>query len=244
MVRSTRLGISVYTPPPLVPVRALATVASVLIAAVCVANLYGTWTAWNAYSVVVDYLAGLPGVTDSDLFAADDATMAAVWVNLLVFVASVAVFLTWLWRARVNSERLSGVHHRMGRGWTIGSWFCPVVNLWFPRRIVDDIWRASRPGVPADQWEIHPLPLSPLVRAWWLVLIAGYVMQYLLRLQTNMTEVSVGYFQTIAVYSTINAGLAILAGVLLIRVVRQITEWQSTPRAAVEGAAHQQAPPA
>jgi hypothetical protein len=29
----------------------------------------------------------------------------------------------------VNSERLSRVHHRMGRGWTIGAWFCPVVNL-------------------------------------------------------------------------------------------------------------------
>lgn len=231
-----------HTPPPLTPVRTLATVASVLIVAVCAANLYGTWTAWNAHSVVADYLAGLPGITDSDLYAADDATMTAIWVNLLVFVASVAVFLTWLWRARVNSERLSGVRHRMGRGWTIGSWFCPVVNLWFPRRIVDDIWRASRPGVPADQLQIDPLPLSPLVRAWWLVLIVNYVMQYFLRLQTNSSDVTVGYFETIAVYSTISTGLMLLAGVLLIRVVRQITQWQSTPRTATDSTAHQQAP--
>jgi hypothetical protein len=163
-------------------------------------------------------------------------------VSLLAMVASVTVFLTWLWRARVNSERLSGVRHRMGRGWTIGAWFCPVVNLWFPRRIVDDIWRASRPGVPADQLQIDPLPLSPLVRAWWLVLIANYAMQYLLRLQTNTSDVTVGYFETIAVYSTISTGLMLVAGVLLIRVVRQITEWQTIPRTTMEGTAHQQAP--
>ncbi len=36
-------------------------VTAVLIAAVCAANLYGTWTAWNAHSVAADYVAGLPG---------------------------------------------------------------------------------------------------------------------------------------------------------------------------------------
>ncbi|MGB3437377.1 MAG: DUF4328 domain-containing protein [Actinophytocola sp.] len=233
-----------YTPPPLTPVRTLATAASVLIAAVCATNLYGTWAAWNAHSVVDDYVAGLPGVTDSDLYAADDATMTAIWVSLAALVASATVFLIWLWRARVNSERLSGVHQRMSRGWTIGAWFCPIVNLWFPRRIVDDIWRASRPGVPADQLQIDPLPLSPLVRAWWLVVIANYLMMYILRAQTNSSDITVEYFETIAIYSTISAGLVLVAGVLLIRVIRQITEWQSTPRTAMEGTAYQQAPQA
>jgi hypothetical protein len=203
---------------------------TVLIGAVCAANLYEVWTAWNAHSVVADYVAGLPGVSDGDLYAADDASMTAVWVSLLVLVGSVTVFLVWLWRARVNSERLSGVRHRMGRGWTIGAWFCPIVNLWFPRRIVDDIWRASRPGVPADQLQIDPLPLSPLVRAWWLLLIGNYLMQYVVSGQVDPSDVTVGYFETIAVYSTISAGVMLVAGALLIRIVRQITEWQSTPR--------------
>lgn len=227
-----------HSPLALTPVRTLATVVSVLIGAVCATYLYGTWTTWNAHFVVADYVAGLPGVTDSDLYAADDASTSAVWVSLLALVASVTVFLIWLWRARVNSELLSGVHHRMGRGWTIGAWFCPIVNLWFPRRVVDDIWRASRPGVPADHRQIDSLPLSPLVRAWWLLLIANYLMQYLLRLQTNTNDVTVDYFETIAVYSTISSGLMVVAGILLIRVVRQITAWQTTPR--TDSAAHQQ----
>jgi hypothetical protein len=67
-------------------------------------------------------------------------------------------------------------------------------------------------------------------------------MQYFLRLQTNSSDVTVGYFQTIAVYSTISTGLMLVAGALLIRVVRQITEWQTTPRTAMESTTHQQAP--
>jgi hypothetical protein len=35
--------------------------------------------------------------------------------------------------------------------------------------------------------------------------------------------------QTIAVYSAISTGLLFVAGVLLIRVIRQVTEWRTTP---------------
>jgi hypothetical protein len=64
---------------------------------------------------------------------------------------------------------------------------------------------------------------------------------YFLRLQNNSSDVTVDYFETVAVYSTISAGLVLVAGALLIRVVRQITEWQSTPCIAMEHTTHQQA---
>jgi hypothetical protein len=104
---------------PLAPVRALATATSVLIVIVCAADLYITWTAWNTHSAVSDYLAGLPGSSVDDLAAADNATTSAAWVNMLAIVASTTVFLTWLWRARVNSERMAHLTHRLSRGWTI-----------------------------------------------------------------------------------------------------------------------------
>ncbi|MFE9498788.1 DUF4328 domain-containing protein [Streptomyces collinus] len=41
--------------------------------------------------------------------------------------------------------------HTNSRGWAICGWFCPVVNLWFPRRVALDTWDAGaawadRPG--------------------------------------------------------------------------------------------------
>lgn len=117
------------------------------------------------------------------------------------------------------------------------------MNLWFPRRVVDDIWRTSRPGVRADQLQIEPLPLSPLVRAWWLAFIANHLVRTILRFQFGSGDVTVGDFETIAVYSTIATGFLLLAGGLLIRVINQITEWQSTPRAVGEGTARQRTYP-
>ncbi|HEU5486048.1 MAG TPA: DUF4328 domain-containing protein [Microlunatus sp.] len=232
-----------HAPIPLAPVRGLATAANVLIGVVCIADLYRTWTAWNAYFVVADYSADRSGRDGDDLIASDNAVQAASSALWLTSVAAAAVFLTWLWRARVNSERLSPVMHRMPRGWTIGAWFCPIVNLWFPRRIVDDVWRASRPGVPADQRLIEPLPLSPLVRVWWFALISSYIVLFLGGLSfPSWDAVVVDYFETVAVYSTFSTLLVITAGVLLIKVVRQITEWQSTPRVTPDGFTRQRAP--
>ncbi|OLF19052.1 hypothetical protein BU204_04175 [Actinophytocola xanthii] len=206
-----------------------------LVLVVCAANLFATWAAWNTHSVAADYLAGLPGVGEDELLAVDDTALAALWVNLIAIVASVAVFLTWLWRARVNSEAMSNVQHRLSRGWTIGAWFCPVVNLWFPRRIMDDIWRASRPDVPPNHYAAESLPQSPLVRAWWLAVVVDYAVQYLHRIQSRSSEVTLGSIKTQAIYSTISTVLVVVAGVLLVRVIREITGWQAAPVGGPQG---------
>jgi hypothetical protein len=116
------------------------------------------------------------------------------------------------------------------------------VNLWSPRRIVDDIWRASRPDVPADQYLVDPLPLSPLIRAWWFTILANNVLLVLLHLRSPRIDVTLDVLKTNAVYSTLSTLLIIAAGIPLIKVVRQITEWQSTPRVTPEELTYQQAP--
>ncbi|MGW4561839.1 DUF4328 domain-containing protein [Streptomyces sp. NPDC004561] len=83
----------------------------------------------------------------------------------LALAAAAVVYLCWLWRVRANAEVFRPDGHRMGRGWTIGGWFCPVVNLWFPRRIVVDVWDASAPwGMRAGR--------AP-VNAWWTLWLLG-----------------------------------------------------------------------
>lgn len=233
-----------YPSTPLAPVRNLGTAANALILAVCATNIYSTWTDWNTYSVVTDYVDDVPGVGEADLYAADNATTVAFVVGLIALVAAGIVFLTWLTRARANAERMNNVQHRMSRGWTVGAWFCPIVNLWFPRRIVDDIWRASRPGVPADQYRVDGLPLSPLVRVWWFLMIADYLVQLLARFEARReftAETLLSQMKTIAVYTTISTVFSIAAAVVLIKVMRQLVEWQSAPRPAADGLSQQQA---
>jgi hypothetical protein len=213
----------------LLPVRPIATVATTMLFANCAANVFGTWTDWRRYEVAADYVAGEPGVGVADLVTADNLAMGAVWLAVLALLAAATVFLTWLWRTRVNAERLCRAQHRLSRGWTIGAWFVPVVNLWFPRQVVDDIWRTSRPGVPEDTYRVDGLEPSPLVRVWWYTMIANVLVILALRAETR-GDVTLDVLKAAAVYGTVSTLLLLVGATLLSQVIRRITHWQSMPR--------------
>jgi hypothetical protein len=216
-------------PLALLPVRPISTVATTMLFTTCAANVFATWTDWHRFAVATDFVAEEPGVGIADLVSADNLAMGAAWLTFLAVAATVAVFLTWLWRTRVNAERLCRAEHRMSRGWTVGSWFVPVVNLWFPLRIVEDVWRTSRPGVPQDTDRVDGLPQSPLVRAWWSAVLANVAVLVVLRVGTR-GEGPIEALRSTATYDTVSTLLLLIAAVLLSRVIHQITQWQSTPR--------------
>jgi hypothetical protein len=213
----------------LLPVRPIATVATTMLFANCAANVFGTWTDWHRYQVAADYVAGEPGVGVADLVSADNLAMGAVWLAVLALLAAATVFLTWLWRARVNAERLCRAQHRWSRGWTIGAWFVPVVNLWFPRQVVDDIWRTSKPGVPKDTYRVDGLEPSPLVRAWWYTMLVNVLVVLVLRAETR-GEVTLDVLKAAALYGTVSTLVLLVGATLLSQVIRRITHWQSMPR--------------
>lgn len=62
-------------------------------------------------------------------------------LNLLLFTGIAVVFLVWFYRVRKNAG-MWGPQSR-SQGWTIGGWFCPVVNAWYPVQIMRDVWRTS-----------------------------------------------------------------------------------------------------
>ncbi|MFD7707445.1 DUF4328 domain-containing protein [Streptomyces sp. NPDC059785] len=96
---------------------------------------------------VADELAG-GNVTSALQDKADRADVlyaASGVVQVVALIAAAVVFLVWFHRTRVNAEVFDASAHSKSRGWTCWSWFVPVVNFWFPRRIAVDIWNASSP---------------------------------------------------------------------------------------------------
>ncbi|MDQ3788698.1 MAG: DUF4328 domain-containing protein [Actinomycetota bacterium] len=210
---------------------------SVLIVVVCLVSVYNTWVLWNARAVLVTH-AGLPDAGYEELRAVEVTTALADMGMWLALTVTWIALTEWLWRARVNCDHISDLEHRHSRGWTIGAWVAPFVNWWYPRQIVDDIWRASHPGPVAD-----PRP-SPLVRAWWLVFVGAQLLLLFPANQTFDEDTSTGYATTLAICTTVKTLLLIAAGALLIAVIHRITTWQSrTPLTRQETAAPQQSPP-
>ena len=81
-------------------------------------------------------------------------------------------FMAWLFRATSNLG-LYGVRPRRRPGWAIGAWFVPVISLWWPKQMVDDVVCGSRHDIRAGV-DIRCLSRSAVVTAWWTTwLLAG-----------------------------------------------------------------------
>jgi hypothetical protein len=180
---------------------------------------------WYTYKVVKDYVEG--PVKDPDrLDRADEVVVLAVGGWLLALLAAGIVFIVWLWRARGNAELFCYGQHRRGPGWVIGGWFCPVVNFWFPKQIVDDVIAASDPRTPPLFRDLRRIPRQGVVLAWWLTWVATMVRGNVGNpdLAADVQDVSDRVLG--ASVSTVGAVLTAAAAVLAIRVVRLVSRLQ------------------
>jgi hypothetical protein len=124
--------------------------------------------------LIGDILAGRP-VSYTALETADDRTSLVAVLSLAALAGTAVAFVAWFHRAYTNIERLGVSDLRASRGWSIGAWFVPILNLIRPKQLMDDTWRASDPALPAkvgSGWQERPVP--GLLHAWWaLFLISG-----------------------------------------------------------------------
>ncbi|WP_055530425.1 DUF4328 domain-containing protein [Streptomyces graminilatus] len=118
---------------------------------------------------------------------------------------TVVLFLVWLARARRNALELSPEAALPGRGWMIGAWFIPVVNLVVPRRFVLDIGRASSAswGRKRD---------TTLVNLWWGAW-AGHMLVVVVGSRT-----APGSMAFLVVAEALMIGAALLLGLVIERV--------------------------
>lgn len=138
----------------------------VLLGLVIATDLFAVWADVMLYDVLGPVVDG--GITEDverRVERAESLYTAAGVAQTAALLSTAVLFLVWFHRVRVNAEVFDPFGHRKKRGWAVGGWFVPVVNLWFPRRIALDIWDASGP------WDA-PRPHG-LVNAWWTAWVIG-----------------------------------------------------------------------
>jgi hypothetical protein len=107
--------------------------------------------------------------------ASDDrqAVMGVIQVALILVTA--IVFIRWFRRAYKNVDALGG-ERRFGTGWAIGAWFVPILNLWRPKQIANDLWRTSDPDHPTETRA--DAPVSSVLSVWWILfLVSNWISQ-------------------------------------------------------------------
>lgn len=154
----------------------------------------------------------------------DGWTLAAAFTDIAMILLIGVSFIVWLYSTH-RSDRMYRPALRHRSGWAIGGWFVPVLNLWRPLQMVNDVRRGALGHDPATG--------SGLVATWWGVLLASsFASRASLALMPAEDATFVAAMDglaDVAVADSVLAATDALACVLAIAVVRHVSGLLATP---------------
>ena len=210
------------------PLKTLGRVLAVLLALGILTDAASVFAGYEQVRVLERLAAG-EDVPPDEIAASDERYGWSGTLQMATYLLAVILWLVWFHRAYANSPKLAATDRRFGTGWAVGAWFVPILNLFRPKQIANDIWRASDPdppaGVPFGDW-----PVSMLVHVWWAAwlvfsLVSNFATRFLFRAETVED-------QRTAVSATMGADqISILAGLLAVAVVVAMTRRYERRRA-------------
>ena len=154
--------------------------------------------------------------SDADATANDSRQSIVGVIQFASLIAGAIVFIRWLTAANRNADVVAPGTRRYGHGWAIGSWFVPILSLWRPKQIVNDVWRAGG----RDAADAEP---GALLALWWAaVIISNWLANVSAR--TVFGEQTAEEIRNGDVALAISDGIDIVGAILAILVVRAVSD--------------------
>jgi hypothetical protein len=88
--------------------------------------------------------------------------------EILASIVAAGLFFPFLIRANLNARALGAVDLSPSPAWTVGCFLVPIVNLWKPHQVLQELWKASSSS--SGSW--NQVRSSLLITVWWLVRLA------------------------------------------------------------------------
>ena len=128
------------------------------------------------------------GNIDMSLVETSDMLRSIITIsNLLLIILSIVFFIMWFRRAYYNLHQLPWNNARYTEGWAAGSWFVPIINLWWPYQIMMDIWKGTQYALKERLGDPRP---AAIVGWWWaLHLITSFYNNIAARFGWNSDEI-------------------------------------------------------
>ena len=165
-------------------------------------------------SWVVSALLGLSALISAVLLAAEALPAAqfyqvSIGVDIsqfLLLLGTGICFLVWTYRLNRNLRVFGVTGLKFTPGWAVGYFFIPVISLWRPYQIFQEIWQASDPGpAPRSGQAWQNLPVPALLGFWWVLWMISNVVDRLAAQSPNDPESEM----VSAVFSLVSAILAV-----------------------------------
>jgi Domain of unknown function (DUF4328) len=165
-------------------------------------------------------------VTLEQFQAAEDRHDLVILIQMGVYIVAGVFFIRWFYRAYANlpAVGVDKLDHR--KGWAIGAWFVPILSLFWPKRMADEIWRGSDPSLEPDRSDGSRRGKVPVFFGlWWLTFLAsGFLVGAGSRMWDGAGTLS--QLEQAALVEVSGDFLGVLSGVLAYLVVTRTTERQ------------------
>lgn len=136
-----------------------------------------------------------------------------------VYLATVVVFLMWLYRVS-NNVAAFGEPRQTSAGWAVGYFFIPIANLFVPYQAIKEIWKKSDPA--ANDSLLYSVSPPGFFPAWWGFWLASNITSNIY-FRMTMAGASAEALATIGILSE---ALSVAAAVFAIQVVKEIDRRQ------------------
>jgi hypothetical protein len=211
-------------PESYIPLRGRAqavTVVFVITAVVCAVAVFSDALEWR----LMDRIIAGEEVTDAEATANDNRQGTIGLVQLVLVIAAAVVFIRWMHAAYRNIYLVAPGERRYSPGWAIGSWFVPIMNLFRPKQMVNDIWRAGG----RDAADAQP---GALLLGWWLLwVLSSFIVNFAAR--SYMRADTAEEIKTGTILYLVSDAMSVVCAILAIVIVRKGTDRLDAKAAAV-----------
>jgi hypothetical protein len=173
----------------------------------------------------MDRIVAGEAIGEAEATSNDDRQRIFALVQLALGIAAAVVFIRWLYAAYGNVRVVAPAERRYSAGWAIGSWFVPIMNLFRPKQMVNDVWRAGG----KDVQDAEP---GWLLITWWLFWLVGNFAVNAAARSYNGAETA-DELRTGTILFMVSDAMSVIGAVLAIIVVRRTTDRLDAKAAAV-----------
>ena len=160
------------------------------------------------------------------LGSSDDRQAFVALLEFAVLVVCGITFIRWFSRAYRNSAALKPSPLHFKPGWAIGSWFVPILNLWRPKQMANEIWAATAAETSlAEGPPAQPYQGTRLLTLWWIFWLVSGVFGNIVARRVFGGDTLEDIRDTDRL-DIVALALEIVAAVLAILVVQRITDRQ------------------
>ena len=144
-------------------------------------------------------------------------------LKLAALTGTGIAWLVWLYRTYGNLVLVGSKRSRFSRGWAVGYWFIPLLNLVRAYQVMKDLWLRSDSLNDRDAYDSLPAP--GFLNGWWGMSLAWGALGRLPTIMAQDARTPLELINVTDVGMVVNA-IGIVAGVLAIKVVREIDRRQ------------------